>query len=93
MIKIYQNNSEVVVSIETGLFGDDGSRTKYPTMIPCGNRQFAQLMTEHIKRLLFCRLQEIRKSAYEAGYRAGRSKTAKAVGFMGSLDGIQFEEE
>ncbi len=93
MIEIRQNDADVIVSIETGLFEKDGSRTRYLMTIQCGNRQFAQLLSDHMKSRLFGRIQQIRRSAYEAGYRAGRSKLAKTECFMGVLNGDQFEEE
>lgn len=76
LIQIVRDDTKVSVQIEDGPLG-----SIYHFTYDCGNRWYAQLLTDHFNKKLSTLIEGIRTDEYNAGYKDGRAKRAKRTWF------------
>lgn len=82
MIDISRDEATVTITIESGLSSVPNVVFKYLS----SSNMCAELLARQLRDKLGARVEGIRESEYIAGYKAGRSKTAKRKYFYWSLE-------
>ena len=74
MFEFKRDGTKVELTVDSGL---TDKKWRLGFSRDCGKEFYAELLMRHLDKKFYDELEAIRKDAYEAGYRDGRSKFKK----------------